>query len=132
MSICPESRDDTHRTSMKIVQFSRLHIPLVNIRPIISHPLDPGRPISNELHPSITPPPPFQMITTQLKKQSKDDYYTLLGPSFRLAFVFSINSFILSGFPLTSFHLAEASLSAFFVALYSFACSYPFFNYSHF
>ena len=58
MSICPESRDDTHRTSMKIVQFSRLDIPLVNIRPIFSRPLDPGRPISNELHPSITSPPP--------------------------------------------------------------------------
>ena len=37
----------------------------------------------------------------------------LSGPSFRSAFVFSINSLILSGFPLTSFHLAEASLSAF-------------------
>ena len=30
--------------------------------------------------------------------------------SFRLVFVFSINSLILSGFPLTSFHLAEANL----------------------
>ena len=37
----------------------------------------------------------------------------LSGPSFRSAFVFSINSLILSGFRLTSFHLAEASLSAF-------------------
>ena len=37
----------------------------------------------------------------------------LSGPSFRSAFVFSINSLILSGFPLTSFHLAEDSLSAF-------------------
>ena len=35
------------------------------------------------------------------------------GHSFRSAFVFIINSLILSGFPLTSFHLAEASLSAF-------------------
>ena len=31
------------------------------------------------------------------------------GPPFRLAFVFSINSFILPGFSLTSFHLAKAS-----------------------
>ena len=30
--------------------------------------------------------------------------------SFRLVFVFSIDSLILSGFPLTSFHLAEANL----------------------
>ena len=37
----------------------------------------------------------------------------LSGPSFRSAFVFSINSLILPGFPLTSFNLAEASLSAF-------------------
>ena len=35
------------------------------------------------------------------------------GPSFSLAFVFSINSLILCGFPLTSFGLAKASLSAF-------------------
>ena len=34
----------------------------------------------------------------------------LSGPSFRSAFVFSINPLILSDFPLTSFHLAEASL----------------------
>ena len=34
----------------------------------------------------------------------------LSGSSFRLAFVLSINSLILFGFPLTFFHLAEASL----------------------
>ena len=34
----------------------------------------------------------------------------LSSPSFRSAFVFSINPLIWSGFPLTSFHLAEASL----------------------
>ena len=37
----------------------------------------------------------------------------LSGSSFRLAFVCSINSQILTGFPLTSFHLAKASRSAF-------------------
>ena len=37
----------------------------------------------------------------------------LSGRFFRLVFVFSINSLILSGFPLTSFHLVEASPSAF-------------------
>ena len=36
----------------------------------------------------------------------------LSGPSFRSAFVFSINSLILSDFLLISFQLAEASLSA--------------------
>ena len=34
----------------------------------------------------------------------------LSGPSLRSAFVLSINSLILSGFPLTFYHLAEASL----------------------
>ena len=36
----------------------------------------------------------------------------LSGPSFRSAFVYSISSLILSGFPLTSFHLADANLVA--------------------
>ena len=34
----------------------------------------------------------------------------LLGLPFRSAFIFSINSLILSGFTLSSFHLAEANL----------------------
>ena len=63
----------------------------------------------------------------------------LSGPSFRPTFVFSLNSLILSGFPLTSFHLAEASLSVFSwlytlvnavvqnITKMSFIC-----NYSHF
>ena len=37
----------------------------------------------------------------------------LSGPSFRSAFVFSLSYLILSGLPLTSFHLAEASRSVF-------------------
>ena len=49
----------------------------------------------------------------------------LSGPPFRSAFVCSMNSLILSGFPLTSFHLVETSLSAFFVALYPRVCSCP-------
>ena len=46
----------------------------------------------------------------------------LSGPSFRSVFVFSINSLIFSGFSLTSFHLAEASLSA-FSWLYTLRCA---------
>ena len=46
----------------------------------------------------------------------------LSGPSFRPAFVFSINSLILSSFPLTFFHLAEVSLSA-FSRLYTLVCA---------
>ena len=46
----------------------------------------------------------------------------LSGPFFRLAFVFSINSLTMSGFPLTFFDLAEASLSA-FSWLYTLGCA---------
>ena len=46
----------------------------------------------------------------------------LSDPSFRSAFIFSINSLILSGFPLTSFHSAEISLSA-FSWLYTLMCA---------
>ena len=46
----------------------------------------------------------------------------LSGPSFRSAFVFSIKPLILSGFPFTSFHLVEASISA-FSWLYTLVCA---------
>ena len=46
----------------------------------------------------------------------------LSGPSFRSAFVFNINSLILSGFPLTFFHLVEALLSA-FPWIYTLVCA---------
>ena len=36
----------------------------------------------------------------------------LSSPTFKSAFAFSMNSLILPGFPLTSFHLAEASVFA--------------------
>ena len=63
----------------------------------------------------------------------------LSGPSFRSAFVLSINSLVLYGFHLTSFYLAEASLSA-FLWLYTLACAVVqqyhemsfIHNYSHF
>ena len=48
-------RDDTHMTSMKIVQFSTppRPTPLVQLRPKFFHPLDLGRPISNKI-PSLS------------------------------------------------------------------------------
>ena len=46
----------------------------------------------------------------------------LSGPSFRSTFPFSINSLILCGFPLISFHLTEAPLSA-FSWLYTLVCA---------
>ena len=51
-----------HTTSMKIVQFFRLPTPLAHLRPKFFHPLDLGRPISNELL------PPLQMKTNRLKE----------------------------------------------------------------
>ena len=54
--------DDKYMTSMKIVQFSRPPTPFVQLRPNFFHPLDLGRPISDE--PSL----PLQMITNQLKE----------------------------------------------------------------
>ena len=41
-------RDDTHLTSMKIIQFSRPLTPIVRLRPKFFHALDLGRPVSNE------------------------------------------------------------------------------------
>ena len=42
------TRDDTHMTSMKIVQFSGIPTPLVHLCPKSFYPLDVGRLISNE------------------------------------------------------------------------------------
>ena len=57
---------------------------------------------------------------------------------FYSSFIFSINSLILSGIPLTSFHLAEASIST-FLWLYTLVCAVVqkyqmsfLYNYSHF
>ena len=67
--------------------------------------------------------PPLQMIRNELKENVIQGWlYILSSPSFRSAFIFSINSLILSGFPLTSFHLAEASLFA-FSWLYTLVCA---------
>ena len=76
----------------KLSNFQDPH-PLVHIRQKFFQPLDLGRPVSNKT--------PFRNDNHYLKEniiQSKDDYYMLSGPSsFRSAFVFSINSLILSG-----------------------------------
>ena len=78
-------------------------------------PFDLGRPISNEIPPS----------TNQWKENIIQGWiFMLSGPFFRSAFVFSINSLILSGFSLNSFHLTEGSLSA-FSWFYTLVCSCP-------
>ena len=56
----------------------------------------------------------------------------LSGPSFRSNFVFSINSLILSGFPLTTFHLAEASLSLVSAVVQKYHEMSYIYNYSYF
>ena len=100
-------RDGTHMTSMKIIQFSR---PLT---PLSIYVQNSFTPLTLDVH--FQKNHPLLMITNHLKENIIQGlyYYMLSDLSFRSAFVFSINSLVLSGFPLTSFHLAEASLSAF-------------------
>ena len=118
-------------TSMKIIQFSRPSTPLYHLRPKFFHPRDLGHPILNEA--------PSQNNNQSIKRKHNLRMAIMLsGPSFRSPFVFNINSLILSGFLLTSFHLAEASLST-FSWLYTLVCAVAqkyhkmsfIYNYSH-
>ena len=98
-------------TSMKIVQFSRPPNLFVFLRPIFFHPLDLGHPISNE-------PPSTnhnQSVKTKHNPRMTIICYQVL-PS--LAFVFSINSLILSGFS-----FSWSLTICIFVGLYSSLCS---------
>ena len=105
-------RDDTHMTSIKMFQFSGPPTPLSIYVQNSSMPLTLDIQFQRiPLPPSFLPS--FQIITNQKSIIQGWLLYMLSGPSFRSAFVFIINSLILSGFPLTSFHLAEASLSTF-------------------
>ena len=90
---------------LKLSNFQGPH-PSFHQRPKFFHPLDFRRPISNN-------PASSNDNLSVRRKHNPRMTIMLPGPSFRSTFVFSINSLILSGFPLTSFHLAEASLSAF-------------------
>ena len=47
----------------------------------------------------------------------------ILGPSFSWAFVISMISLIFSGFPLTCFHLTEASNLLFCIFSYTIVCA---------
>ena len=112
-----EVRDDTHMTSMKIIQFSRPPTPLVHLPPKFFHPLDLGRPF-----PNATTSPPLQMITNQWKENIIQGWLLYVIRSF-FQVGFRLSSLILHGFPLTSFHLPEASLSA-FSWLYTLVCAF--------
>ena len=94
-------------TSMKIAQFSGRSTTFAHLRPTFFHLFDLGPPVSNEL--------PLQMINNQLKENIIQRWILYVIRSYLQVglFFFSINSLILSGFPLTSFHLTEALLSAF-------------------
>ena len=56
--------DHANMTSIKIVQFSRPPTPLALLHPKFSHPLDLGRPVSNE------PPPPSSLTPLPNDDQS--------------------------------------------------------------
>ena len=80
----------------------------------------------------ISPSP--QVITNQLKENIIQRWlFMLSSPLFRSTFVYIINILILSVFLLTSFHLAEDSLSA-YLWLYTLVCAVvqKYHNYSHF
>ena len=118
-------------TSMKIIQFSRPSTPLVHLRPNSS--------ILVTLDIQFQTKIPSQNNNQSIKRKHNLRMTIMLsGPSFRSPFVFNINSLILSGFLLTSFHLAEASLST-FLWLYTLVCAVAqkyhkmsfIYNYSH-
>ena len=79
-------------TSMKIVQYSRPPHPFVQLPPKFFHPLTLDVPFQTYL--------PFLSKWWPINQKEGQ----------RSAFVFSINSLILPGFPLTSFNLVEANL----------------------
>ena len=93
----------------KLSNFQDPPSPLVHLPPKLFHPLELGRPFPNE-----TTSPPSSNDNQSVKRKHNPRttficYQVLL--SGRLSF-FSLCSLILHGFPLTSFHLLEASLSA--------------------
>ena len=102
--------------SMKIIQFSRSPTPLVHLSPKLYHPLQHGRPVSINSYTSPPPPPPSYVNDNQSAKRKQNPRMTIVCyevlPSGQLLFSVSTHQNCLV-FHLTSFHLAEASLSTF-------------------
>ena len=63
--------DDRHMTSMKIAQFSRPPTHFVHLYPKFFHPLDLGRPISNE-----PPPPPTPNDSVHVNERNQNNCKT--------------------------------------------------------
>ena len=112
--------DDTHMTSMKIVQFSRSPTPLVHLLPKFFHSVDLGRPISKK-----TPPSSLQMVTNQLKENVNPRmtiYVIKFFLQFGLRFHYQLINIVWLSF---DFFLFRWSLTiCFFVALYSCVCKH--------
>ena len=105
-------RDDIHMTGVKLFNFynhlSRLSIYVQNS----STPLT----LDVQFQTNQNPPSPFPSPNdNQPIKRKHNPRMTIicLRSFLQVAFVFSFNSFILSGFPLPFFHLAETSLFVF-------------------
>ena len=113
-------RDDIHMTSMKIVQFSRPPTSLVHLHPKFFHPLDLGRPISNE------PPSSLQMTTNQLKENIILGWLSYVIKTFlQVGFRFQHQLIILVWLSFDLFLFGWNLTICFFVALYSWVCSFP-------
>ena len=95
-------------SSMKIVQFSRLPTLLVELCPKFFHLLDLGRSVSNNLPPRPSP------NDNQSIKRKHNPRMTIICYQVRsflqVGFCFQYQLSNLSGFLLTSFHLALANL----------------------
>ena len=112
-------------TSIKIVQWTRgLGDPLVHLRPKFFHPLDVGRPISNEPHP---PPPPSPNDNQSIKKDVIEGLLLYVIESFlQVGFPFQYQLINLACISFDFFSFTEASLSAFswLYTLYAFVQKY--------
>ena len=107
-------RDDDFHENWQIF---KTPLPLFHQCPKFVHPLGFGRPISNE-----PPPSPSDNQSIKRKHNPKMTIIYHHAQSFRSAYIFSINSLILFGLTLTSFHWADVSPSAFWW-LYTLACA---------
>ena len=111
-------RDDTHVTSVKVVQCSRPPNPFVHLRPKFFHPLELGRPISNKPH--------HQMITNQLKENIIQGWLLYVIRSFFQAdfrFQSQLINLVWLSFDFFSFSWSLTICFFFFVVLYSCVCT---------